>query len=108
MEPFIKSPYRASETRDTDVITTRWPSTTPSLLAKHEVLAATHAPEELNEPLFALMRARKTLNDTRIAFALVRRLHAGKRPDVAERISELSLTLAKVADDFPLSIVNND
>jgi len=82
-----------------------WPAVTASLLADHEALLRTHVPSEINQSLFALIRARKALGDARLALATARRLAV--RPEVKERLTELSLSLTSAHDRFPLTLLQN-
>lgn len=94
----------ASATRDSDVQHADWPVATLALLADHERLAATHTPEQINQPLFALIRARKAINDARIMVNAAKVHSSDER--VRERLTTLSRDLAVISERFPLTIAD--
>jgi hypothetical protein len=107
-EPFIQSPRASSHTRDSDITITPWPVVTRSLLADHDKLAASHDPSQINQPLFALIRARKAIGDARLACLFAKRLyvHADK-PELLERLTQVAAALEAVHTAFPLTILEN-
>lgn len=99
------TPRRASSyTRDNEWQASEWPAVTLSLLADHERLASTHDAAQLNAPLFALIRARKALNDARLSLRAARLLHKGNQR-LCDRLESISAALAIEGKRFPLSIV---
>ncbi len=105
-KPLMISPRAASHTRDSDVTVTPFPVVTRSLLADHEKLARSHTPEQVNQPLFALIRARKALNDARLACQAARALNASNDA-VVLHLSAFMQTLGEMNERFPLTILEN-
>lgn len=105
----MRSPHAASVTRDSDITDTPYPVVTKSLLADHEKLEASHDPSQVNQPLFALIKARKALNDARLMCQYAKRFQDAEKTDrgeaTAKRLSEIVLMLASI--DFPITILEN-
>jgi hypothetical protein len=106
MKDFIQSPHAASHTRDSDITESPWPCVTKSLLADHEKLEASHTPEQINQGVFALIRARKAVHDALLSVCFCQRLH---REDGAThgRLAALAERLTACHADFPLTILEN-
>jgi len=106
MKEFIQSPHAASVTRDSDVTESPWPVVTKSLLADHEKLEASHEPDQINQGVFSLIRARKAINDALLAVQFCKRLH---KEDSATfgRLIALTERLGECHKDFPLTILEN-
>lgn len=106
MNEFIQSPHAASVTRDSDITETPFPVVTKSLLADHEKLEASHAPDQINQGVFALIRARKAINDALLAVQFSKRIY---KEDSAtnSRLAALAERLAECHKDFPLTILEN-
>lgn len=106
MKPFIQSPHAATVTKDSDVTMTEWPVVTASLLESHQKMIATYKPPELNQPIFALMRARKALHDALLSVQFARRLYDKGTP-VAERLDSMITALKSEHVNFPLTMLEN-
>lgn len=85
---------------------TGFPVASRSLLADHEVIERCHSEEEINQPLFALIKARKAINDARLCCRYARALNKD-REKVVGRLEELAKELANMEPRFPLTILDN-
>lgn len=85
---------------------TEWPATTESILASIESCAARDGEATVNEGILCLVRARKALNDARLACLFARRFHAG-RIDVRQRLESIAAQLKLEHNRFPLTILDN-
>jgi hypothetical protein len=94
----------SSYTRNCEFQDAPWPVATASLLQDFERLEATHSPEEVNQPLFALIRARKALGDARLHCRWASKQHPANAP-LQERLAAISSALANAIECFPLSIL---
>ncbi len=74
------------------------------LLRDHERLSASHEPEQLNQAVFALIRARKAIGDARIAVAHARRLNAENKA-TEKRLETIGKRLEKEHARFPLLVM---
>ncbi len=104
-KPLMVSPHAASYTRDSDVTDTPYPVVTRSLLADHEKLEAHHTPEQINQPLFALIKARKALSDAHIACNCAKR--KSESYAVTSRLNQIMAMLRSLHEEFPLTILEN-
>ena len=93
----------ASFTKNNEWPDRLWPVATKSLLADHQKLEHNHEPAEINQPLFALIKARKAVNDAMIACAYARRLNSNL-PKTVRRLDSLVRSLRTAHDRFPLSV----
>lgn len=82
-----------------------WPVASQDLLADAAALESTHAPEQINQPLFALIRARKALNDARLSLMRASQLWASQ-PAVRDRLVSLAAEMTTAHDRFPLHVIN--
>lgn len=102
----MNNPKAASYTRDSEIAETEWPPVTRSILAEHERLEESHTHEQINQPLFALVRARKAVNDARLACLYARKLHLPeKSARLRDRLESISENIKLEMDRFPLTIV---
>ncbi len=99
------SPHAANVTKDSDVTAAEWPVVTKSLLADSARLGTLPA-SEVNQPLLALMRARKAIADAMLSCQFSKRLNPTK-PAVRERLDELTNELRELHARFPLTILEN-
>lgn len=105
MDQFIQSPHAIGVTRDSDVTVSDWPVTTRALLADYKKLSA--MPEDqVNQPLLALIKARKAIMDARLACQHARRFYKTKE-SVYSRLLEFSGTLEVMHNAFPLTLLEN-
>ena len=108
MDPSARSTItrrRASSyTRNCEFQEAEWPVATASLLQDFERLEATHSPSEVNQPLFALIRARKALGDARLRCRWASKQHPSNLP-LQERLTAIASALANAIECFPLSIL---
>lgn len=88
-----------------EVSAPEWPTATQDLLADHEKLEATHGAEQVNQPLFALIKARKALTDARLALDRAAQFYAAL-PTVRDRLSSISAALKQEHERFPLHVIN--
>jgi len=100
----MRNPYAASATRHTEIQHTEWPPVTASLLQDHERLAATHDPSQINQPIFALVRARKALMDAILACRFAAKQWEAK-PEVRDRLLSIASEVRLSHSRFPLSII---
>ncbi len=94
----------SSVTRDNEFQLAAWPVATASLLQDFERLESNHAPDQINQPLFALIRARKALGDARLAIHAARSKNVGNAA-VFYRLNDLSHAIRQLQADFPLSVI---
>jgi hypothetical protein len=94
----------ASFTRENEWASHPWPTATHSLLQDYIHLETNHSIDEINQPLFSLIKARKAINDAFIACSAARRLNT-RNPKVSKRLQSLSRKLSKLHTDFPLSLI---
>lgn len=83
-----------------------WPIASATELADHEKLEASYSPEQLNQPVFALIRARKALNDAIIAVSNASR-KCSEKHNVRDRLVSIGSELKQQHARFPLTIVQN-
>ena len=100
----MHNPYLDTGKRDSDATTHEWPAVTTSLLADHERLDATHDPSQINQPLFALIRARKAIGDARLALHKARLLFKDNIL-VSDRLESIAAQLSEEMRRYPVSIV---
>lgn len=89
-----------------NITDTGYPAASRSLLADYQMLEKHHGEHEINQPLFALIQARKAINDARLCCRYARGLNKDKEK-VVERLEELAKELAAMEPRFPLTILDN-
>ena len=92
----------ANVSRDS-VIETEWPACTKSYLADVEKLS-TIDPDTVRQPLLALVRARKAINDAAIACGFARRLFPENKP-TQDRLESIAAVLREEQKRFPLTFL---
>lgn len=88
------------------LIESEWPTVTATLLAGHEKLEQCYKPEEINQGIFALIKARKAIFDAHIAVHAAKK-HFVDKPHVKERLSLIGNALMCEHDNMPLTVVDN-
>lgn len=85
--------------------TSLFPVVTFSILADHEKLERCYDPSEVNQSVFTLIKARKAINDARLAVLTAKRRQT-KQPTI-DRLTEIYETLTQAHNNFPLTILDN-
>lgn len=85
--------------------TSQFPVVTFSILADHEKLERCCNESEINQAVFSLIKARKAINDARLAVSAAKRRQT-KQPAI-DRLTEISNALTEAHDNFPLTILDN-
>lgn len=104
----IPSMTRRRDQRNHNVIGRPFPVATRDMLADALHLTTTHTADQINQPLLALILARKAINDARLACSAAKRQWPGdslSATAVRDRLDEIMETLRETMEQVPLSIV---
>ncbi len=103
MEPLMRNPYAVSYTRSTDIRELEWPNTTASLMDIDYLDSL--PPEQVNQPISALIRARKALMDAALSCRAAAK-NWTENAKVHERLLLLAHEVLEVHNRFPLQVDN--
>lgn len=98
----MKNPYAISVTRDSDIGKEEWPIITRGVLESILAIEVNHKPEEINQELMWLARARKAINDA--ICCTHRAIRIQSKEKVRDRLEELVKKLDDAYDVFPLTV----
>lgn len=90
--------------RANSLIESEWPTASLTELRDHERMERAHLPDQINQPLFALIKARKALYDAKLSISAAKRWF-GDKENVRERLDSISAAIEREHDRFPLTVL---